>query len=162
MSSAMEGQYAAANFPSVGRWAITALPPGWLWVAGFGVKQLVPSLQMIAASVGVAEDKLPENDKLASYIGKQTEMIQRHFQHAKLAGPKPGAFPGAEESQLLMVRHAPPNAEVILHVQTYVRVGNWIGIVTFTTAEAQLREVRPSYEMFLKGLRILPEEQTQP
>jgi hypothetical protein len=117
---------------------------------------------MIAASVGVAEDKLPEDELLGMYIGKQVQMIQQHFQHAKLAGPQPGAFPGADESQLLMVRHAPPDADVILHVQTYVRVGNWIGIVTFTTAESQLREVRPSYEIFLKGLRILPEQPTQP
>jgi hypothetical protein len=47
----------------------------------------------------------------------------------------------------------------MLHVQTYVRVGRWVGIITLTTVEAYLKVVRPDYEAFLKGLRILPGNQ---
>jgi hypothetical protein len=38
-----------------------------------------------------------------------------------------------------------------------VRLGIWVGIVTLTTLEAQLRAVRPDYEAFMKGLRISPQ-----
>jgi hypothetical protein len=37
-----------------------------------------------------------------------------------------------------------------------VRLGRWLGIVTLTTLEAQLKAVRADYEAFVKGLRILP------
>jgi hypothetical protein len=45
----------------------------------------------------------------------------------------------------------------MLHAQTYARLGNWVGIVTLTTLEAQLKAVRPDYEAFLKGLHISPQ-----
>ena len=75
----------------------------------------------------------------------------------KFAGPQATSFAGAEEAQLLFVRHSADSAGNMLHAQTYVRLGIWVGIVTLTTLEAQLRAVRPDYEAFMKGLRISPQ-----
>jgi hypothetical protein len=50
----------------------------------------------------------------------------------------------------------------MLHAQTYVRSGLWIGIITLTTLEEQLRAVRPDYDAFVKGLRIREQRMNEP
>jgi hypothetical protein len=84
------------------------------------------------------------------------------LKEAKFAGPQATAFEGADEAHLLFVRHSVDAVGMILHAQTYVRRGRWLGIVTLTVQEAQLRAVRPDYEAFVKGLRINPERASAP
>jgi len=104
----------------------------------------------------VGQDTLNAESGLAEYIEKQKKLIGNHLKEAKFAGPQATAFAGAEEAQLLFVRHNVASAGSMLHAQTYVRLGRWLGIVTLTTLEAQLKAVRADYEAFVKGLRILP------
>jgi hypothetical protein len=109
------------------------------------------------ASVGLGQDTLSSEDGLAEYIEKQKKLIEGHLSEAKFAGPQATTFSGADEAQLLFVRHNVPSAGSMLHAQTYVRLGCWLGIITLTTPEAHLRTVRPDYETFVKGLRVSPE-----
>lgn len=149
------------QFPTVGRWGLSVLPSGWMFVTDFGIRQMVPDARQIAANISLGQDALTTAEGLPSYIDTQAKLIQQHFKAAKIAGPQPAAFPGAEQSFLFMVRHTPEGAPDMLHVQTYARIGLWVGIVTLTTVEAQLRAVRPDYDAFLRGLRILPAERGQ-
>jgi hypothetical protein len=107
--------------------------------------------------VGLGQDTLGSEKDLAAYIEKQKKLIGGALNEVKFAGPQATAFVGAEEAQLLFVRHSPNSAGNMLHAQTYVRLGSWVGIVTLTALEAQLRAVRADYETFLKGLRIGPQ-----
>jgi len=133
------------------------MPGGWLYVAGFGIRQMTVAAGTIAASVGVGQDTLASEDGLAEYIEKQKKLIGNYLKEAKFAGPQATGFAGTDEAQLLFVRHSANSAGSMLHAQTYARLGNWVGIVTLTTLEAQLKAVRPDYEAFLKGLHISPQ-----
>lgn len=144
------------SFPTVGRWRVTALPSGWMYVANFGIKQMIADPQSIAANVSLGEDLLAGKDSLPEYIAAQGKLIQHHLLMPKMAGPQLMPFIGAEEAYLFFVRHTPDGAGNMLHVQRYVRSGDWVGIITLTTPEAQLQAVRPDYEAFVKGLRIIP------
>ena len=137
---------------------MTALPAGWMYVADFGMRQMAAP-NMIAANVALGQDGLKAEDALAEYIKAQARMIEGHLTEAKIAGPQPIAFAGADEASLLFVRHRRGEGVDMLHAQTYVRVGLWLGIVTLTTPEPQLRVVRPDYEAFMNGLRILPPQE---
>jgi hypothetical protein len=129
-----------------------------MYVANFGIKQMVQNPQAIAANVSLGEDVLAETDTLPDYIAAQGKLIEHHLQLPRMAGPQPMPFAGAEEAYLYFVRHTPDSAGNMLHVQRYVRSGTWVGIITLTTPEAQLQAVRPDYEMFVRGLRIAPPE----
>lgn len=133
------------------------MPTGWIYVADFGIRRMTMQAETVSASVGVGQDTLDSVDGLAAYIEKQKKLIGSHLKEAKFAGPQATTFAGAEEAHLLFVRHEVPSIGSMLHAQTYVRLGCWIGIVTLTTLEAQLREMRPDYEAFVKGLHIRPE-----
>jgi len=133
------------------------MPGGWLYIAGFGILQMTMAAGTIAASVGVGQDTLASEDGLAEYIEKQKKLIGNYLKEAKFAGPQATGFAGTDEAQLLFVRHSANSTGSMLHAQTYARLGNWVGIVTLTTLEAELKAVRPDYEAFLKGLRISPQ-----
>lgn len=133
------------------------MPAGWLYVAGFGIRQMTMAAGTVSASVGVGQDALGSEKDLAEYIETQKKLIGSALKEVKFAGPQATVFAGAEEAQLLFVRHSPNSEGNMLHAQTYVRLGSWVGIVTLTTLEAQLRAVRADYEAFMKGLRIIPQ-----
>ena len=135
---------------------MSVLPNGWMFVAEFGIRQVTTDSRQIAANVSVGEDSLQDVSGLPEYIAAQSRLIGEALKDARMAGPQPSTFPGAEESYLFMVRHNPEGLVDMLHVQTYVRVGLWVGIITLTTVESYLKQIRPDYEAFLKGLRILP------
>lgn len=131
------------------------MPAGWMYIAGFGIKQMATAPGGIAASVGVGQDTLGEESGLAEYIDKQLKLIESRLKDVKCAGPQAIAFAGADEAYLLFVRHTMASGSM-LHAQTYVRAGRWLGIVTLTTVEEQLKAIRPDYDAFVKGLHIGP------
>jgi hypothetical protein len=134
------------------------MPPGWIFVVDFGIRQMTQDPQAIIANIALGQDTLEMPNVLAEYVKKQATLIEQHLKEVKTAGPQPIDFTGSEEAYLFFVRHRPSGAPDMLHVQSYVRVGLWTGIVTLTTPEAQLKVVRPDYDAFIKGLRILPQK----
>jgi hypothetical protein len=133
------------------------MPRGWIYVANFGIRQMTMDARAVVASVGLGQDTLSAESKVVEYIEKQKKLIESSLKDAKFAGPQAIVFPGAEEGQLLFVRHTMDAVGNMLHAQTYVRLGDWLGIVTLTTLEAQVSAVRPDYDAFVKGLRINPQ-----
>jgi hypothetical protein len=148
----------AAQFPAVGRWSVTGIPSGWIYVAGFGIRQMKMDGGKVAASVGVGDDKLDSERGLAAYVEKQMKLIGGHLKAAKFGGPQRISFTGADEAQLLFVRHSVDQVGAMLHAQTYVRLGLWLGIITLTALEDQLKAARPDYDTFVKGLHIRAEQ----
>lgn len=138
------------------------MPGGWIYVVDFGIRQMIMAAGTKAASVGVGQDTLNTESGLSEYIEKQKKLIGNHLKEAKFAGPQATAFTGADEAHLLFVRHNVASTGSMLHAQTYVRLGHWLGIVTLTALEEQLRAVRADYEAFVKGLRISPERANEP
>ena len=128
------------------------MPGGWIYVAEFGIRQMMMAAGTIAASVGVGQDTLNAESGLPKYIEKQKKLIGSHLKEAKFAGPQATAFTGADEAQLLFIRHNVESAGSMLHAQTYVRLGHWLGIVTLTALEAQLRAVRAGLRGICEGL----------
>jgi hypothetical protein len=137
---------------------MTVLPQGWAVIYGFGIRQLSVGGPTILANVGLGQDNLETADDFSAYLDSQVEMIQSNLNAPKIAGPQPTAFPGSDEARLMLVRHTPPGIEPVIHVQTYVRIGTWVGIITLTSSEDQLRTVRPYSDQFVQGLHVLPSD----
>jgi len=115
-------------------------------------------MRAVSASVGLGQDTLSAENGLLEYVERQKQLIKYHLCEAMFAGPQETAFAGTDEAQLLFVRHSAPSVGSMLHAQTYVRLGCWLGIVTLTALESHIRTARPDYEAFVKGLRVNPEQ----
>ena len=145
---------AEMNFPTVGRWLVTALPRGWMYVTNFGIRQMLAGSHAVPANISLGQDQIAAEQDFGGYVATQSKLIHHHLLNPVIAGPQATTFAGADEALLFFVRHTSQAGHSMLHAQTYVRSGLWIGIVTLTTHEPQLKIVRPDYELFLKGLRI--------
>ncbi len=128
-----------------------------MFVAGFGIRLIVEDPRAIAPNVCLGEDRLEQPDGLLAYIEEQKGLISGHLPGVRIAGPMPTGFPAAEEAHLVLSRHAIAGVGNMVHAQTYLRQGTWVGIVTLTAHEQQIQAVRPVCDAFLKGVYIQPE-----
>jgi hypothetical protein len=136
-------------------WRATVLPKGWGYVADFGIRQDVPEAQSLSSNISLREDNLRVGETLAAYIQAQAKLLERYLASPKMAGPQTISFNKADEASLFLVRHIHVEAGPMIHAQTYLRFGSWIGIMTLTTPEFALSTVRPDYDAFLRGLQVV-------
>jgi hypothetical protein len=135
----------------IGRWEVSLVPHGWIYVPDFGIRKAEEGV--VPSNVTVNQDTLLCGDKLSLYLDAQITLIKNTFQEPMIAGPKPAKFAGADEAMLLMVKHRALNGYTVVQVQTYVRSG----VITLTTLEPELLQIRQDFERFSKALVILPE-----
>lgn len=101
---------------------------------------------------------LDRENTLSAYIQAQAKMLGQYLSSPRMAGPQSTSFHQGDEAALFLVRHASDETSSMLHAQTYVRFGRWGGIVTLTTSDSALKTVRPDYDILLKGLQVVFEE----
>ncbi len=145
----------AVSSANIGRWTMSFAPANWFFVPGFGLRHNTPDP---ASNISVKEDTLLAGDKLEPYIEAQKIMLGKTYDQPTFAGPQPAKLLAdrADESMLLLIRHQPLRGTSVLQVQTYVRLDKWIGIITLTTVDRMLVQVRPEYEEFVASLTIAP------
>lgn len=154
MSTTGESRAASAR---IGRWLITAAPAGWFFEPGFGLRHNTPHP---ASNITVKEDSLLAGTELAPYVEAQKIMLARTYDNPTFAGPQPATLLAGQvdESMLLLIRHQTMRGATVMQVQTYVRQGKWLGIITLTTVAEMLPQVRSQYEQFVASLTVAEEE----
>jgi len=144
------------QFPTVGRWVVTAIPRGWLLLHGFGVRRMMADPAAVAATIGLVNDALEPTATVLEYIDKQKQLLEQSLKEPSFAGPQATSFQGADEAFVFLTRHNVEQVGNMTHVQSYVRAGSWLGIVTLTAPHEEIPAIRPEYDAFLKGLYIAP------
>lgn len=145
-----------SGYVRMGGWEVRSVPAGWFFVPDFGLRHSGPPP---TSNITVKDDSLLGGDKLEPYIRVQMDILKRTFENPLFSGPQPSSLVAAEETMLLLIRHVTTDGSRLLQVQTYVREGRWIGIITLTTTEAKLPELRPDYERFVRSLGIVPPQE---
>ena len=146
----------SATSARIDRWQINAAPAGWFFVPEFGLRHDAPDP---VSNIYLNGDTLLAGDTLEPYVEAQMAMLRRKYDQPVFAGPQPSKLLAdqAEESMLLLIRHQAMRSISVLQVQTYVRIAKWIGIVTLTTTDRSVQQVRPDYEQFLTMLTLVAE-----
>jgi hypothetical protein len=127
----------------IGRWEVCLVPHGWVYVPDFGIRKAEEGV--VPSNITVNQDTLLSGDKLSLYLDAQITLMKNTFKEPAIAGPRPSEFAGADEAMLLMAKHGSLNGYTVVQVQTYVRCAKWIGIVTLTTLEQELLQVRQDF-----------------
>jgi hypothetical protein len=139
----------------IGRWLLTVVPVGWGFVAGYGLRSTATT--PIPSSLLFTEDILPAGDKLDPYTQAQNKMLAQTYPMAQVAGPAEAKVPGADQAQLLILKHPATGGGDVFQIQTYALSARWIGIVTLTAAPQEITAARSAMNEVVAGLRILPE-----
>lgn len=120
----------AAGALIVGGWSLERIPPGWELMEGLGLRRPgAPPLDNIV----FAEDDLRDDLTLSGYVEGQRWGAAGHYEQDVVFEPS-DIRPDFEVDESISILFRPPLKieATALQQQTYVRVGERIGIVTLT------------------------------
>lgn len=139
----------------IGRWVLTVVPVGWVFVSGYGLRSTTST--PTPSSLLFTEDVLPAGDNLDPYMQAQSKMLAQTYPTTQIAGPADAQVPGADRAQLLILKHPATSGGDVFQIQTYVLSTRWVGIVTLTATPQQIATARSAMNEVIAGLHILPE-----
>jgi hypothetical protein len=128
---------------------------GWGFVAGYGLRSTTST--PTPSSLLLTEDVLPAGDKLDPYTQAQHTMLAQTYPMTQIAGPADAQVPGADQAQLLILKHPTTGGGDVFQIQTYALSARWIGIVTLTAIPQEIAAARSAMNEVIAGLHILPE-----
>ncbi len=140
----------------IGHWLFLVLPDEWEIIPETGVRRSVAGVPI--GSVSVIEEQLPEGMSFQEYVESQLVLMQHHLPEPVIQGPAEITLANVGLGQELGVRYACDDGQTALQVQIYVNSGAVVGVVTFTTTEKHLTEVRKEFELIRKNLMFLQRE----
>ncbi len=120
----------AAGSLIVGGWSLAQIPPGWELMEGLGLRRPGDEPR---DNIVFAEDDLRDDLTLAGYVDAQRWGAAGHYEQDVVFEPS-DIRPDFEADESISILFRPPLKieATALQQQTYVRVGEKIGIVTLT------------------------------
>jgi hypothetical protein len=136
----------------IGSWSVAAVPVGWEIVPDIGLRRA--GEDVFPSNVVLMEEELKEGVTLQSYIENQVQIMQRLLSEPKIEGPSLVSVPGSGEARSLRVSYKSAEGRSVVQTQIYAGTQDLVGIVTFTTVEADLSQVGDAFKAVAKGLRF--------
>jgi hypothetical protein len=99
---------------------------------------------------------LPGGMSLQQFVEAQVKMLRQYWREPQIEPSLPPRVRGAEETVALDARHKTKDGQEIFYRRIYARRGRMVGILTFTTLETDLPQVKPAFEAILSGLAFEP------
>jgi hypothetical protein len=140
---------------TVGSWRFGVIPMGWQTTEGFGVQ--VEKKEGFPASVVATEEQLFEGGTLAQFVEAQVTMLRQYLREPQFEAALPPSIPGADETVALDVRYSTKEGQSIFYRRVYARAGAVVGVLTLTTLEKDLAEVRKGFSELLGEIGFTPQ-----
>ncbi len=140
---------------TVGSWRFGVIPMGWQTMEGFGVQ--VEKKEGFPASVVATEEPLFEGGTLAQFVEAQVTMLRQYLREPQFEAALPPSIPGADETVALDVRYSTKEGQSIVYKRVYARAGGVVGVLTLTTLEKDLSEVRKGFTELLGEIGFTPQ-----
>ncbi len=140
---------------AVGNWSFAIIPSDWEIVDQHGIRLTLKDT--FPSNVVVTEESLPEGQSLGAYIDAQTAVLQHYVSISELSvEPQPSpTIAGSSETTAVLLHFVTPDGSDVVQRQMYVRARQFVGIVTLTTTEADLKSADPAFQTILMGLTFL-------
>lgn len=140
---------------TVGSWRFGLIPEGWQPMEGFGVQ--VDKKDGFPASVVATEEQLFEGGTLQQFVEAQVTMLRQYLREPQFEAALPPSVPGADETIALDVRYSTKEGASICYRRVYARSGSVVGVLTLTTLEKDLAEVRKAFADLLSEIVFTPQ-----
>lgn len=147
---------AAAAKPAlitVGSWRFAEVPEGWQPQGEFGLQR--EENGAFPSSV-VATEEMLGLAALQQYVEAQVAMLRQYLREPQIEASLPPAIAGAEETVALDIRYTTNDGQVIVLRRIFARRSRHVGVLTLTTLEKDLEEIRPAVDAILAGASFQP------
>jgi len=139
---------------SIGSWSFAAVPDGWEVREGYGMQRAVKD--SFPSNVVASDEMLPGGMSLQQFVEAQVKMLRQYWREPQIEPSLPPQIRGAEETVALDARHKTKDGQEIFYRRIYTRRGRVVGVLTFTTVEADLPQIKPAFEAIISGLAFEP------
>jgi predicted component of type VI protein secretion system len=144
---------------TVGGWTFAAVPEKWIAQADFGLQRDVPD--SFPSSIVVTEEQIGEGLSLHQYVDAQLGMLRQYLREPQIDAALPPKIYGADETVAVEVRYKTKDGQGVFYRRIYSRLGRTVGVLTFTTLENELAQVRPALDAIISGAGFRPPAASQ-
>jgi pSer/pThr/pTyr-binding forkhead associated (FHA) protein len=140
---------------TIGSWRFAKVPEGWEAQGEFGVQRA--EKDAFPSNV-VATEEMLGLATLQRFVEAQVAMLRQYLREPQIEAALPPSIPGADETVALDIRYATKDDQVIFMRRIYASHAKQVGVLTLTTLEKDLEEIRPALDAILAGACFQPQE----
>lgn len=131
------------------------MPQGWQAQGEFGIQRA--EKDAFPSNI-IATEEMLGLSSLQSYVEAQVAMLRQYLREPKIEASLPPAIAGSEETVALDIRYTTKDEQVIVLRRVFARRAKHIGVLTLTTLEKDLEEIRPAIDAILADVSFHPAE----
>jgi len=139
---------------SIGSWCFAGIPEGWEVQEGYGLQRIVK--EGFPSNVVASEETLPGGMSLQQFVEAQVKMLRQYWREPQIEPSLPPQIRGAEETVALDARQKTKDGQEILYRRIYARRGRMVGILTFTTLDSDMPQVKPAFDATISNVVLEP------
>ncbi|MGD0909404.1 MAG: FHA domain-containing protein [Candidatus Acidiferrales bacterium] len=139
---------------TIGGWTLSKIPGEWAAEGEYGIQRNVPDA--FASSAVVTEEPLGNGISLQEYVESQLAMLRQWLREPQIDATLPPTIRGADEAIAVEVRYKTKEGQGVFYRRVYARSGRRVGVLTLTTLQAELAQVRPAFETIVSGAWFTP------
>ena len=139
---------------TIGSWSFGRIPDGWEPQEGFGIQQ--KNANGFPSNVVCTEEQIFEGTTLQQFVEAQVTMLRQYLREPRIEAALPPGIPGAEESVAIDVRYNTKEGETVMYKRIYARTGPAVGVLTLTTLEKDLENIRAAFRELIEETGFYP------
>jgi predicted component of type VI protein secretion system len=146
---------APAGLPlvTIGSWSFAKVPEGWHAQGEFGIQRA--EKDAFPSNV-VATEEMLGLATLERYVEAQVAMLRQYLREPRIEASLPPAIAGSEETVAIDIRYATKDGQVIVLRRIFARSARRVGVLTLTTIEKDLEEIRLALDAILASVSFRP------
>ena len=139
---------------TIGGWTFSMLPEQWNAQGEYGIQRDTP--ETFPSSAIATEEPLGNGISLQEYIEAQLAMLRQYLREPRIDAALSPKIRGVEETVAVEVFYTTKDGQSVFYRRVYARVGRTVGVLTFTTLQNELAEVRPAFDVIASGAEFAP------
>lgn len=139
---------------TVGAWTFSKVPDQWSSEGEYGIQRNVADA--FPSSAVVTEEPLGNGISLQEYVESQLAMLRQWLREPQIDAAMPPTIRGADEAIAVEVHYKTKEGQGVFYRRVYARSGRRVGVLTLTTLQAELAQVRPAFETIVAGAWFKP------
>jgi pSer/pThr/pTyr-binding forkhead associated (FHA) protein len=147
------------NLLTIGGWTFSRLPEQWIAQGEYGIQRDIPDA--FPSSAVATEEPLSSGVSLQEYVEAQLAMLRQYLREPQIDAALPPKIHGVEETVAVEVLYRTKDGQAVFYRRVYARVGRTVGVLTFTTLQTELAQVRPAFEAIAAGAGFAPAARVQ-
>jgi pSer/pThr/pTyr-binding forkhead associated (FHA) protein len=134
---------------TIGGWTFAVVPEKWTAQGEYGIQ--LDASDAFPSSAVATEEPLSNGISLQEYVEAQLTMLRQYLREPQIDAALPPKIHGAEETVVVEVLYKTNDGQAVFYRRVYARVGRTVGVLSFTTLQKELTQVRPAFEAITSG-----------